>query len=622
MQRSRWSDGLLSLAVGLGALAVYLPAVARGPLEADAGEFQFVPYLAGIAHPTGYPLYNLLGWAWSHLLTLGSVAYRMNLLSAAFAALAVGLTCRLVLALVPRAPLWQAWPGAAVVALAFALTPTFWSHALMAEVYALQAAILAALLFATLVLGSHPDRWWAIGLVAGLGLAHHSTTVLYLPGVVGALLLMRRRPSPNRQIVLAMIALLAPLLLYAYIPLRAPHTPYLAQRIGPSQTLVLYHNTLDGFVDFVAGQPFSAALALRGLGGRALAAGRRLVSEVGPFALVLAAAGAFGLWRRSRAAATLLLSGLVLQVTFNLAYDIGDVHVLYIPIYLMLAVLAGVLMLSIDPSSRRQAWLSPGLALVTAFSLLLRLPQARERALASVPVPPPERWSRLLADTPADAILVSNDRNEIMPLWYYQYVERRRPDLTGLFPLIVPEPEYADVGGVLGQALKTGRDVYLIKQMPGLEVGFQLSGEQPPVRVMGEWQTQPKTLMDAPLGGSLRLLGYDLSPETAQVGQTVSVVLYWQPLTPVAAPYSSYVHVLRADGSVPWPGSDHRPGGAIYPANLWRLGQVIRDEHVLAVPADAPPGTYRLIAGMYAYPSLQALGETIELGRFAVVSAR
>jgi hypothetical protein len=70
---------------------------------------------------------------------------------------------------------------------------------------------------------------------------------------------------------------------------------------------------------------------------------------------------------------------------------------------------------------------------------------------------------------PTGAVLVSNDRNEIMPMWYYQYVEGRRLDLLGLFPLIVPGPAYADVGRVLDQALASGRPVYLIKPMAGLK---------------------------------------------------------------------------------------------------------------------------------------------------------
>jgi len=48
---------------------------------------------------------------------------------------------------------------------------------------------------------------------------------------------------------------------------------------------------------------------------------------------------------------------------------------------------------------------------------------------------------------PPGAVLVSSNRNDIMPMWYYQYVDGERPDLLGLFPLITPE--YPTLGHVL-----------------------------------------------------------------------------------------------------------------------------------------------------------------------------
>jgi hypothetical protein len=90
------------LALGVGSFVLYLITLAPTVLFADGGEFQFVPYILGIAHPTGYPLYLLLGWAWSHVLPIGDVAYRMNLFSALWAALAVGLSYPVALRIIRR----------------------------------------------------------------------------------------------------------------------------------------------------------------------------------------------------------------------------------------------------------------------------------------------------------------------------------------------------------------------------------------------------------------------------------------------------------------------------------------------------------------------------------------
>jgi hypothetical protein len=67
--------------------------------------------------------------------------------------------------------------------------------------------------------------------------------------------------------------------------------------------------------------------------------------------------------------------------------------------------------------------------------------------------------------------------------------------------------------------------------------------------------------------------------------------------------------------------SDRQPGGVFYPTTLWRPGERLRDDHLLTVPAGAPAGVYRLLAGMYALGedgSLQPLGEPVAIGQVGV----
>ena len=70
----RWLGPLL---VALALLPVYLSTMSRTVGQADTFEFQVVAPQLGIAHPTGYPLYLLLGKLFS-LLPFGSVAWRIN----------------------------------------------------------------------------------------------------------------------------------------------------------------------------------------------------------------------------------------------------------------------------------------------------------------------------------------------------------------------------------------------------------------------------------------------------------------------------------------------------------------------------------------------------------------
>ena len=72
--------GLVTFAVSLG---LYVPSLMPGVGFWDTAEFQTVGPVLGIAHPTGFPTYTLLGWFSNVLLSpVGESAFRMNLLSA------------------------------------------------------------------------------------------------------------------------------------------------------------------------------------------------------------------------------------------------------------------------------------------------------------------------------------------------------------------------------------------------------------------------------------------------------------------------------------------------------------------------------------------------------------
>jgi hypothetical protein len=208
-----------------------------------------------------------------------------------------------------------------------------------------------------------------------------------------------------------------------------------------------------------------------------------------------------------------------------------------------------------------------------------------------------------------------------MPLWYYQYVEGLRPDLFGMFPRIVDEPTYANLGGLIDQALLSQRSVYLIKPMPGLEVKAQLVPEpemSPLVRVSAPAMERPPLHpRDVVLAGVMRLVGYDQSSSSTRPGETLGITLFWQPQSEIEFDYSSYVHLVD-DAGRGITQSDHQLGGDYYPTTLWRPGEVLRDSHVLTIPQDVVPGVYRLVAGMYRYPSLEPLGGPADIGLLAV----
>src|SRR5205085_6545333 len=129
-------DGTIAVAGGIVALILYLrtlaPSITMANGAGDSGELASTAYTLGIAHPTGYPLYTLLGFVVTHL-GGGEPAFSLNVFSAVMGAVTVGLLLLLALHVAWRAVPGAPWPLAAVASgiavLAFALSTDFWTEA-------------------------------------------------------------------------------------------------------------------------------------------------------------------------------------------------------------------------------------------------------------------------------------------------------------------------------------------------------------------------------------------------------------------------------------------------------------------------------------------------------------
>lgn len=100
------------------------------------------------------------------------------------------------------------------------------------------------------------------------------------------------------------------------------------------------------------------------------------------------------------------------------------------------------------------------------------------------------------------------------------------------------------------------------------------------------------------------LIGYDLDRRIVQPGERLAVTLYWQAGGPLDRDYTVFVHLAEPTGRVRAQ-SDSQPDGGHNPTSLWLAGEVIRDQHTLLLPADLPPGRYRLLTGLYDLTSGQ-----------------
>jgi len=418
-------------------------------------------YFLGIEHPPGYPLFTLIGHLFTYL-PFGSVAYRVHLASALFGALTGGAAWLCARALIgARLPAYLA-------AFALGVSPVFWSQAIIAEVYTLNAFFFLALLFmglqacppstlapASPVANPVASRWlpW-MALVFGLSLSNHYPLMLLVAPAFVILLWPLRRELLSRFVVLSGLVI-AGLLPYVWM-VRRSWQPLPISFDGPLETIqeILFfvgrkgyagvdHSVSAGWLDRVRFFEFFGAELLR------------------QFALVgtlLAVAGFVVQWRMlgRRMGAFLTVAflmpsaGLLLLLGFD--YDSFRAHVFHVyplPAYAICALWMGLGFAWALQRYARRPWHAAAagaalLALIFAFG-------ARINLLAT------DDWGARYAQAvlkalPKNAVVIVVGDPDLAPMAYFHMIENWRPDIT------MYEPKGLILGNHLFHPLRTDEE--------------------------------------------------------------------------------------------------------------------------------------------------------------------
>ena len=631
------SDRWWAIGLALAALLLYLATLAPTVITVfdDSLEFQVVLPTLGIAHPTGYPLYTLLGWLFSRLPTLalapvlrsgasvGDLAYRVNLLSALAGALTVALL------FLSARKLGSSRLAAAAASVIFAVGSVWWSQATIAEVYTLQGLFTALIVYLALAwdsalpgrppangLAGHPAplapqlAWLA--LVFGLALAHHRTTLLLAPGLAVFVLWtdpgLLRRP---RQVLSLVGLVLLPLALYLYLPLRGLTTTSLDGS---------YSNTWQGFWRHVLASDYRAFLSENPLAvERSSSYPLNLLADQTGLAMLLLGLLGWLRWSEQPRRWTFLALLCAVNFVFAASYRTPDADVFYLPaIFAWLLIAACGLTLLLDTLGSQLAALGrrvrlPGpyrtwLALLQGAILLAVLAQparATLRALRAQPQPQtcaqtlavgekpalnPNRarnWNaidcgRALLDQPLPAgSTVIGLLGETTLLRYLQLADGLRPDVA----LVSADAEAARLAAVEA-ALAAGRPVFLTRELAAAPQRYSLSAQGPLIRVWPAGQASAATLaqtLDAPIGEALRLAGYELAPVPARGASWLRLQLAWQVQQPIAEELKVSARLLGPDGGVV-AAQDAVPVHWAYPTTAWRAGETVLDAYDFALP--------------------------------------
>ncbi len=374
-------------------------------------------HILGIPHPSGYPLYVLLGKLWTILVPIGSIALRMSLFSA-FAAALTGTGVFLV-----GRQLELKRSAAICAAILLALSPSFWSQANIQRVYSLNALLMvAALIPAILWWQKRGDHWLVLAVfVSALGACNHTymgifTIALAIWSVVVDRSLWRRPRTWLACIAAGLLGLLP----YLYQPLRSRSNPRLDW--GNPETL-------DSWLAVVTRREAWNRAWLE-VPGDILIIASDYLGRIGvEFLWVGAGLALLGLVAARARSWPLLLLGLAMLGNFvamavhGSRSDLFFWHRYYIPSYVVVALLAG---LGVQILGERWRKAVPLVFVLPVTMLIIGYPQF-DRSRYRIA----DDFSRsLLAELPPGAHLSASDDNILFVLIYLHLVEGLRPDVN------------------------------------------------------------------------------------------------------------------------------------------------------------------------------------------------
>ncbi len=389
---------------------------------------QTVAWIFGIPHPTGFPAYVLSAGVFAHVLPVATPAWRVSLFCTLLAIGCVALVYGAIAAST------RDRVTAVCCACLFAFGWYFWIYGARAEIHTMSAFCGALTLYFALR-GYYERSTKAFGAAAaawGVGLATHPIVLFVLPSLL-LLAAARRGLFTWRSAALGLLLAGAPLLLYAYLPLRShavvarglDPAPSIGKPAGAAIWNTDNPQTLHGFVRLVTGAEFNAGgsiarmFDLPAYSAKTGTFGAAMYTEFTPVGAVAAVICLALIFRRRAVVALALLLSVLLPAAFALAYPpvVEIERYFFIPM-IALTILIGLGAATLDPRYRN--FIRLPVAGAAAFLLVGNYSDARTRAaFGAEPL-----IAEVRAKTPNDAIVIS-DWTRGTALAYAAYVERR-----------------------------------------------------------------------------------------------------------------------------------------------------------------------------------------------------
>ncbi len=478
-------DRLLSRPIYLAALVAcvafltYLNTLAPSADFIDAGELATACTTLGICHPTGYPLFTLIGWVFAHLPIASNAMLRLNIMAAFFTASGAGVLVLLAYevflfwmperirrqknspqtktkqrpsvrdkqsltdtpvsakaqSLGPQLGTNQLLAGVAALAtgLAAAFSSTWWSQSTAIEVYPMHLFMVSMVLTFFLRM-LRKEEEIALGLdgklfalTLALSFANHMTTILLAPACLYMFFARYRFSYMAWQRILRLAPFfVAGLLLYLYLPIRSAQYPLMDWG---------HPTTVGAFLRHVTGGQYKIWM-FTGTGAAAKQWAyfwHRVPVEFTVLGAALAAVGLYGMFLSGSVRRTHVLVFTLLLffgcLLYSINYDIHDIDSYFLLAYLAMALSIGaglVTVIKFAKTPNPVLLITGGALLLGAIEISQNYADSDESGNHMVE----DYTKNLLTNLPKDAIIFSTQWDFwVSGAFYYQLVEHIRPDV-------------------------------------------------------------------------------------------------------------------------------------------------------------------------------------------------
>lgn len=362
-----------ALLTALFVFIIYLITLAPSVVEIDSGELATVQATLGIAHPTGYPLFTIIGHLFSLLPLPFSKIYQLNLLTAMWCALAVWMFVYTSKYLLDNLGDSNSKPALSktskreksktinnkinngiisedkkVIAsvaggLVLAFSKTFWLQSTSVEVYSLHLFLITTAIFFLLKSYFHKTSenkkfykspWILFAISLALCFSNHMTSILILPGAAYLYFIKYKFNKKSLIQIGWMLLVLVPiiLLLYSYLPVRASQNPALN-----------WGNPVDleRFIRHVSGKQYQVWLF-----SSTASAEKQLTYFINELpkeftlGLIVILIGLFSSFKYSKKIFTFFAITFLTTVLYSINYDINDIDSYFLLAYISLSFFA------------------------------------------------------------------------------------------------------------------------------------------------------------------------------------------------------------------------------------------------------------------------------------------